>query len=195
MGSRPSRPQRSERSLNSKGSRHPERSRLSDRSLTGAAHLSRLGLLAAAAVAAYVFESLLPSPVPWARIGLSNVFVVTALFAFGTSDAFLVNLVRVIAGNLLMGFIFSPAFVFVSETIGKPSLAGSGSVMLAEAQMKSSRIINSEKMASCTPAAPSECPESDLVELMSGMLSPNTVRIASSSRMSPTGVLVPCALM
>ncbi|MFC1800142.1 Gx transporter family protein [Candidatus Eisenbacteria bacterium] len=92
-----------------------------ERSLTGAGHLSRLGLLAAAAVAAYVFESLLPSPVPWARIGLSNVFVVTALFAFGTRDALLVNLVRVIAGNFLMGFMFSPAFIF--------SLAGSTSAL------------------------------------------------------------------
>ncbi|MGD8627680.1 MAG: Gx transporter family protein [bacterium] len=85
--------------------------------MTGAAHLSRLGLLAAAAVAAYVFESMLPSPVPWARIGLSNVFVVIALFGFGARDALIVNLVRVIAGNFLMGFMFSPAFIF--------SLAGS----------------------------------------------------------------------
>jgi heptaprenyl diphosphate synthase len=83
----------------------------------GAGLLSRLGLLSAAAVAAYVFESLLPSPVPWARIGLSNVFVVVTLFALGARNALIVNLVRVIAGNFLMGFMFSPAFVF--------SLAGS----------------------------------------------------------------------
>jgi len=97
-----------------------------ERSVTGAGRLSRLGLLAAAAVAAYVFESLLPSPVPWARIGLSNVFVITALFAFGARDALLVNLIRVIAGNFLMGFMFSPAFVF--------SLAGSTNIVLLKSR-------------------------------------------------------------
>jgi heptaprenyl diphosphate synthase len=69
-------------------------------------------LLAAGAVAAYVFESLLPMPLPWARIGLSNVFVVIALFGFGFREAFLVNLARVLAGNLLLGILFSPAFLF-----------------------------------------------------------------------------------
>jgi heptaprenyl diphosphate synthase len=101
---------------------HPERVSVN----TG--RLSRLGLLAAGAVAAYVFESLLPSPVPWARIGLSSVFVVTALFAFGLKDAFVVNLVRVAAGNFLMGFMLSPAFVF--------SLAGSTSALMVMALVR-----------------------------------------------------------
>lgn len=92
-----------------------------ERRATRAGMLSRLGLLAAAAIAAYAFESLLPSPVPWARIGLSNVFVVTALFAFGAREALVVNLIRVVAGNFLIGFIFSPAFIF--------SLAGSMSAL------------------------------------------------------------------
>jgi heptaprenyl diphosphate synthase len=73
--------------------------------------LARLGLLAAGAVAADVFESLLPVPLPWARIGLSNVFVLIALFGFGLRDAFLVALVRVVAGNLVMGILLSPAFL------------------------------------------------------------------------------------
>jgi len=73
--------------------------------------LSRLGGLAGGAVALYVFEAMLPSPMPWARIGLSNTFVLITLFAFGLRQALLVNLVRVIAGNLLLGIFFSPAFV------------------------------------------------------------------------------------
>ena len=76
-----------------------------------AKRLARLGLVAAVAVAAYVFESLLPVPLPWARIGLSNVFVLIALFGFGLKDAFLVALVRVFAGNLVMGILLSPAFL------------------------------------------------------------------------------------
>jgi heptaprenyl diphosphate synthase len=84
-----------------------------------ARRLTRLGLLSAAAVAAYVFESMLPVPVPWARVGLSNIFVLVALFGVGTGEAFLVNLVRVVAGNLLMGIILSPAFLlgFVGSNV------------------------------------------------------------------------------
>ena len=85
--------------------------------------LSRTGLLAAGAVAAYVFESLLPMPLPWARVGLSNVFVVIALFGFGFRDAFLVNLARILAGNLLLGVLLSPAFLF--------SLGGSMCALMA----------------------------------------------------------------
>jgi len=84
--------------------------------------LSRLGLLGAAAVAAYVFESLLPMPVPWARVGLSNVFVLVALFGMGFRGALAVNLVRILAGNLLLGILLSPASVL--------SLAGSTAALV-----------------------------------------------------------------
>jgi heptaprenyl diphosphate synthase len=83
--------------------------------------LSRIGVLSAAAVAAYVFEAMLPSPLPFARVGVSNVFVVIALFGFDVRDALLVNLVRVLAGSLLLGLTLSPAFAL--------SLAGSMSAL------------------------------------------------------------------
>jgi uncharacterized membrane protein len=76
------------------------------------ARLSRLGILAAVAVAVYIFESLVPMPLPWARLGLSNVVVTVALFAYGVGDAFVVNLARIVAGNLVLGLLLSPAFVF-----------------------------------------------------------------------------------
>ena len=53
-------------------------------------------------------------------------------------------------------------------------------------------------MASCTPVAPSECPVIDLVDEIAGIScsrSANTSRMASSSVISPTGVLVPWLLM
>jgi heptaprenyl diphosphate synthase len=83
--------------------------------------LARIAALSAGAVAVYVFESLLPVPIPFARIGLSNVFVVVALFGFNAREALLVNLVRVVAGSLLMGLMLSPAFLL--------SLAGSLSAL------------------------------------------------------------------
>jgi hypothetical protein len=62
-----------------------------------AATLSRLGLLAAAAVAVYVFEGVLPMPLPWARLGLSNAVTVVVLFSFGFGSALAVNVVQVLS--------------------------------------------------------------------------------------------------
>lgn len=82
------------------------------------------------AVAVYVFEGLLPSPLPWARLGLSNVVVAIVLFGWGLRQAFLVNLVRIVAGNLALGLVLSPAFLF--------SVAGSlaGLAAMAAARWK-----------------------------------------------------------
>jgi heptaprenyl diphosphate synthase len=87
--------------------------------------LSRLGVLSACAVAVYIFESLIPSPFPWAKIGLSNTLVVVALFGLGLRDALTVNITRVVAGNLILGLIGSPAFLF--------SLLGSTSALMVMA--------------------------------------------------------------
>jgi len=92
------------------------------------AQLARLGLLAAAAVAAYVFEGALPTPLPWARLGISNVVVVVVLFTQGLGAAFAVNLVRIVAGNLLVGMLAGPAFIF--------SAAGSTAALLVMAGLR-----------------------------------------------------------
>ncbi len=76
-----------------------------------AKRLSRIGILSACAVAAYVFEAFIPVPVPWARVGISNVVVVITLFGFGFGEALLVTLVRITAGQLLLGMMFSPSFM------------------------------------------------------------------------------------
>jgi heptaprenyl diphosphate synthase len=94
--------------------------------------LARLGLLAAAAVAAYVFEAMLPAPLPWARLGLSNIVVVLVLFGQGLGAAFAVNLVRIVAGNLLTGMLLGPAFVF--------SAAGSTAALLVMAGLRRSLV-------------------------------------------------------
>lgn len=88
-----------------------------------AKRLSRIGILSACAVAAYVFEAFIPVPVPWARIGISNIVVVLALFGFGMREAMVVTLVRIVAGNLLLGVLLSPAFMM--------SLGGSLAALLA----------------------------------------------------------------
>src|SRR5690606_1052057 len=81
------------------------------------------------------------------------------------------------------------------RTIGTPSNSGSSSVIWALSPMKPACIIRRPSIDSCTPAAPSEWPVSDLVDWMCGILSPKTSRIAPISFESPTGVEVPCVLM
>ncbi len=72
---------------------------------------AKIAMLSAASVGAYVAETAFPMPFPWARIGVSNVVVVIALFALGLRNAMLINLVRVIIGNLLTGGLFGLGFI------------------------------------------------------------------------------------
>ena len=57
-----------------------------------------------------------------------------------------------------------------SRTMGTSANSGSSSSILALSQMKPLFIISSEKIASCTPTAPSEWPVSDLVAEICGIV-------------------------
>jgi len=70
-----------------------------------------LALFIALAVALHTFEALLPNPLPWFRLGLANIFAVTALFIYGVRALWTVNIIRILVGSLLLGNLFSPAFL------------------------------------------------------------------------------------
>jgi heptaprenyl diphosphate synthase len=57
-----------------------------------------------------VLESFIPLPVPFLKIGLANISTLLALIVFGTADALLVVVIRVIAGSLLTGAFLGPSF-------------------------------------------------------------------------------------
>ncbi len=69
-----------------------------------------LGLFIAIAVSLHAFESLLPAPVPWLRLGLANVMTLIALYLYDGRAAWCVSLARVGIGALLLGRLFSPGF-------------------------------------------------------------------------------------
>jgi heptaprenyl diphosphate synthase len=69
-----------------------------------------LGLFIAIAVSLHAFESLLPTPVPWLRLGLANVMTLVALYLYDGRAAWSVSLARVGIGALLLGRIFGPGF-------------------------------------------------------------------------------------
>ena len=87
-----------------------------------------LALFAALAIALHGLEFLLPSPVPWFRLGIANILALLALFLYDGRAAWSVNLVRIIVASLFLGTFLSPRFFL--------SLSGG---VLATAAMTGSR--------------------------------------------------------
>lgn len=71
----------------------------------------RIALLSAYALGLHGFETLLPSPIPWMRLGLANIITITALFLYGTRAAVMVTLIRVVLGSLFAGSFPGPGFI------------------------------------------------------------------------------------
>lgn len=69
-----------------------------------------LALFVAIAVAVHVVETLLPSPIPWLRLGLANVMTLLALLLYDGRAAWSVALLRTFLGALLLGRLFGPGF-------------------------------------------------------------------------------------
>ncbi|MBF0342197.1 MAG: Gx transporter family protein [Magnetococcales bacterium] len=66
--------------------------------------------LAAAAVTAHILEAALPGPGPWFKPGVANVFALVAFLRLGWRAAAAVTLLRVLAGSLALGTLFTPGF-------------------------------------------------------------------------------------
>ena len=72
--------------------------------------LGRLALLTLLAASVQAFESLLPTPVPWVRLGAGNAFVLAGLALWGLRGGAWVALGKVFLGSLLAGRFLSPGF-------------------------------------------------------------------------------------
>jgi len=70
----------------------------------------QLGLLIAAGLILFVFETLLPRPLPWFKLGLANLATVLALYRFDGRSALLVTVARVLLGSLIVGTFMTPVF-------------------------------------------------------------------------------------
>jgi len=71
----------------------------------------RIALLSAYAIGLHGFESLLPTPIPWLRLGLANIITLVTLLLYGMRPAIMVTLIRVIVVSLFTGTFLGPAFV------------------------------------------------------------------------------------
>lgn len=71
----------------------------------------RIALLSAFALGLHGFENLLPSPIPWLRLGLANIVTLIALLLYGMRTAVMVTLIRVMLASLIAGSFLGPAFI------------------------------------------------------------------------------------
>jgi uncharacterized membrane protein len=71
----------------------------------------RIALLSAYAIGLHGFESLLPSPIPWLRLGLANIITLITLLLYGVRPAIMVTLIRVILVSLFTGTFLGPSFL------------------------------------------------------------------------------------
>ncbi len=78
---------------------------------SGNSRTVRLSLLIGLGLILFLFESLIPRPLPWMKPGLAHIATLLALYLFGDWEALLVVVFRVIAGSLILGTLFNPAFV------------------------------------------------------------------------------------
>ena len=70
----------------------------------------RIARLAALAIGLTLAEAAIPSPVPGVKPGLANIVVLMVLLQHGWRAAAWVSALRVVAGGLLLGTLFSPGF-------------------------------------------------------------------------------------
>ena len=71
----------------------------------------RIAILSAYALALHGFESLLPTPIPWLKLGLANIITLVALILYGFRTALLVTLIRVVLASIFIGTFLGPAFI------------------------------------------------------------------------------------
>ena len=74
--------------------------------------ISRLALLTTVGLVLFIFESLIPRPLPWLKPGLANAASLLALYLYGLVPALVVAALRVVLGSLILGSFFNPVFIF-----------------------------------------------------------------------------------
>ena len=89
----------------------------------------RIAWFTAFAITIHIAESALPSPLPGIKPGLANVVTIIVLIKFGWQAAAWVNLLRVLAGSLLIGTFLSPTFIL---SLGGALVSTSVLILLAK---------------------------------------------------------------
>ncbi|MDI6840784.1 MAG: Gx transporter family protein [bacterium] len=73
---------------------------------------SKLSFLTGIAIGIYAIETIIPKPLPWLRLGLSNAVVLCVIVIFSLKYGLLVSILRTGVGSLLTGTFITPFFLF-----------------------------------------------------------------------------------
>ncbi len=71
----------------------------------------RVAVLSAYALALHGFEALMPTPIPWLRLGLANIITLVALVLYGFRTAMMVTLIRILLASIFLGTFLGPSFI------------------------------------------------------------------------------------
>ena len=74
--------------------------------------LAKISALTAFSIFLYSAENLIPKPLPYLRIGLSNAFILCILYLYDLKTGIIVSLLRTALGLFLTGLLFSPNLMF-----------------------------------------------------------------------------------
>jgi heptaprenyl diphosphate synthase len=80
------------------------------KSISRPQYLTRTALLVGFGLVMFLFESILPRPLPWAKPGLANIATLLALYWLGATSAWAVTLLRVLLGSFFIGSFLNPGF-------------------------------------------------------------------------------------
>jgi heptaprenyl diphosphate synthase len=80
------------------------------KSIFPAQRLARTALFAGFGLVMFLFEAILPRPLPWAKPGLANVATLLTLYLLGAASAWAVTLLRVLLGSFFIGSFLNPGF-------------------------------------------------------------------------------------
>jgi len=100
-------------------------------------HLTRLALLAAVALILFVFEAVVPRPLPWMKLGLGNAAVLMALILFDWRGAAAVTVIKVFVGSLLTGAFSGPTFVLACGASMTSLLLMAGGLQVGRSRVRS----------------------------------------------------------
>lgn len=73
--------------------------------------VSVLAMLLAMAIVLSIVESFIPVFIPGVKLGLANVIILIMLYEFKISEAFVVEVLRIVLVGLLRGTLLSPTFL------------------------------------------------------------------------------------
>ncbi len=71
---------------------------------------SIIAMLLAMAIVLSIVESFIPVFIPGVKLGLANVIILIMLYEFKSSEAFVVQLLRILIASLLRGTLLGPQF-------------------------------------------------------------------------------------